>query len=279
MPRAVIMRICIVGLGRMGRGMAINLVNRGHVVYGYDIIPVSISNVSIVRDINQCNNMDFTILALPTGREVIDVLNKVPSDPGIILDTTTMGLDELENVLSIVKGKNLKYLTVRVERGPKDAERGDLVLFVGGDEGLYRNSEELLKQLGTPIYIGTHEQATALKLISTTVLITNTLVLAEASRAIQELGLDKDVVIKALSMSGADSAQLRTRLPWILSDNYPESFSIELASYVVEKFIRYMADLGASTPIVSVVQRLLRDGRAMGYGKRDFSEVARLIRS
>ncbi|WP_243674990.1 hypothetical protein [Vulcanisaeta distributa] len=64
------------------------------------------------------------------------------------------------------------------------------MLFVGGDEQLYRQAEEFLRQLGTLIYIGTHEQATLLKLISTSIIIANTMILAELSPLMRELGLD-----------------------------------------------------------------------------------------
>lgn len=273
------MRVCIIGLGRMGRGIAKNLVGRGHVAYGYDILPVSLAGINIVDDPGKCNGMDYTILALPTGNEVRSVLSKIPGDSGIILDTTTMGLDELKDALRIVNDKGLSYLTVRVEKGPRDAERGDLVLFVGGDESIYKRSEEFLKQLGTPIYIGSHEQATILKLISTTILIANTAILAEISPLIQKMGIDKDLAIKALSMSGADSAQLRLRLPWILSNNYPEAFSIDLAEYVVKELIRYTSEVDVDVTLTSVIHRLLKDGKAVGYGKKDFSELTKLFQS
>ena len=277
------MRVCVIGLGRMGRGMAINLVGKGNVVYGYDVnkavyAVVSSAGVKTVDSIGQCGDSDYVILALPTGRESAQVLGELSTN-AVVIDTTTMSLTELGQVLAIVSGKGLKYLTARLEGGPKQAEAGSLVMFVGGDEKLYVQSEEFLRQLGTPIYIGTHEQATLLKLISTSIIIANTLVLAELAPLMREVGLDTNTLVKALSMSGADSAQLRTRLPWIMSGNYPESFSIDLAKYVVGELIKHSMGRGKSLPIMSVIDKLLEIARNEGKGRGDFSEVAELLKA
>ncbi|MGC8607902.1 MAG: NAD-binding protein, partial [Vulcanisaeta sp.] len=178
----------------------------------------------------------------------------------------------------VVRNKKLKYITARLEGGPKQAESGSLVLFIGGDEQLYRQNEEFLRQLGTPIYIGTHEQATLLKLISTSIIIANTMILAELAPLIKDTGLDINTLIKALSMSGADSAQLRTRLPWILNGNYPESFSIDLAKYVIDETIKYASNRNETLPILTTIDKILGIAQGIGYGKKDFSEAAQILK-
>ena len=279
------MRICVVGLGRMGRGMAINLANKGHEVYGYDVDQRAIEaarstgKINVANDVKSCaSNSDYVIFALPTGRESLEVLNNIGGFRGIIMDTTTMGMGEVREVLKVVESRGLRYLSIRVERGPRDAEQGNLILYVGGDEGLYKESLGILNQLGTPIYVGSHEQVTALKLISNTILTANTIILAEVSAVIRRMGIDPDLVVKALSMGGADSAQLRTRLPWMLKGNYPESFSIRLARDVIDKALEYAQSMGIQLPITTLIDELLRIAEAAGYGSRDFSEIAEMLK-
>lgn len=279
------MRICVIGLGRMGRGMAINLSRRGHIVKGFDVDKNAASRLSgtgvvFTSDIAQCiEDVDYAILALPTGRESLEVIKGLAGAMrGVILDTTTMGINELREILKVVEGRRLSYLTVRLEKGPREAERGELVLYVGGDEGLFNASRELLSQLGTPIYIGNHEQATALKLISNVILTANTIILAEVSSVIRKLGIDPDAAVKALSMGGSDSAQLRLRLPWMLKGEYPEAFSIKLARDVIDKALEYAQMLNIQLPIVTLMDELLRLAETAGYGSRDFSELAELLK-
>ncbi|ABW01712.1 NAD(P)-dependent oxidoreductase [Caldivirga maquilingensis] len=279
------MRICVIGLGRMGRGIAVNLSRKGHEVLGFDIDPnaagrLSGSNVVVVNDMVKCTDgVDYVIIAVPTGRESISVISNIANAAkGIILDTTTMSLSELSNVLKIIEEKRLRYLSVRLEKGPREAERGELVLYVGGDEGLFKEANSILSQIGTPIYVGNHEQATALKLISNVILTANTVVLAEVSVLIRKLGMDPDTVVKALSMGGSDSAQLRTRLPWMLKGNYGESFSLRLARDVIDKALEYAQSIGIQLPMTTLIDELLRIAETTGYGSKDFSEIAEVLK-
>ncbi len=279
------MRICVIGLGRMGRGIAVNLARRGHEVSGFDVDPnaagkLSGSGVAVVNDMVKCTDgADYVVIAVPTGRESFNVINSIAGVvKGIILDTTTMSLSELNNILNAVKERGLRYLSVRLEKGPREAERGELVLYVGGDEGLFKEANSILSQIGTPIYVGNHEQATALKLVSNVILTANAVILAEVSALIRKLGMDPDTVVKALSMGGSDSAQLRARLPWMLKGNYGESFSLRLARDVIDKALEYAQSMGIQLPITTLIDELLRIAEAAGYGSRDFSEIAEMLK-
>ncbi|WP_291766879.1 NAD(P)-dependent oxidoreductase [Caldivirga sp. UBA161] len=279
------MRVCIIGLGRMGRGIAVNLSRRGHEVLGFDVDPntaskLSGSNVVVVNNMVKCvDGADYVVIAVPTGKESYNVVNSIAgAAKGVILDTTTMSLSELNSILKIVGERGLRYLSVRLEKGPREAERGELVLYVGGDEGLFKESSNILGQIGTPIYVGNHEQATALKLISNVILTANTVILAEVSSLIRKLGMDPDTVVKALSMGGSDSAQLRARLPWMLKGNYGESFSLKLARDVIDKALEYAQSMDIQLPIITLIDELLRIAEAAGYGSRDFSEIAEILK-
>ena len=279
------MRVCVIGLGRMGRGIAVNLSRRGHVVQGFDVDPnaagrLSGTGVKVTSDTTQCvEGADYVILALPTGRESLEVIRGIVNvAKGVILDTTTMSVSELRDVMQVVNEHRLKYLSVRLEKGPREAERGELVLYVGGDKALFDASMEVLSQIGTPIYIGSHEQATALKLISNVILTANAVILAEVSALIRKLGIDPDSVVKALSMGGSDSAQLRARLPWMLKGSYGESFSIKLARDVIDKALEYAQSTGVQLPLTTLINELLRLAEASGYGSRDFSEIAEMLK-
>lgn len=279
------MRVCVIGLGRMGRGIAVNLSRKGHEVLGFDIDPnaaskLSGSNVIVTSDMLKCpEGADYVIIAVPTGKESISVINSIAGVvKGTILDTTTMSLSELKDALKVVEERGLRYLSVRLEKGPREAERGELILYVGGDEELFKESSSILSQIGTPVYVGNHEQATALKLISNVILTANTVILAEVSTVIRKLGMDPDTVVKALSMGGSDSAQLRARLPWMLKGNYGESFSLRLARDVIDKALEYAQSMGIQLPITTLIDELLRIAEAAGYGSKDFSEIAEMLK-
>ncbi|MEZ0248892.1 MAG: NAD(P)-dependent oxidoreductase [Thermoproteus sp.] len=273
------MRISVIGLGRMGAGMAKNLARRGHVVTGYDISKEAVASAGVAPcELKACFDADYVILALPTGREVLEVLKAAGPTRAMVIDTTTQSLSELKAVLDAAGG--VKYLTCRVERGPREAEEGRLVLYVGGPRELFEEARGLLAELGEPLYVGTHEQATVLKLVSTAILAANTAVLAEAAEILRRYGFDPDAAVALLSKGGAASAQLASRMPAMLRGQFAVGFSAGQADAVLRRLLELAGGLGLEAlPLLTETREVLRSALAAGIGLKDLSELVLYIRS
>lgn len=274
----------MIGLGRMGRGIVKNLVKKGYSVLGYDVSP---SSYELLADITgfkpaalpEAREADYVLVTLPTARELLGVLDEITGSKGVIINMTTVGLDDAKAAASKAASMNLRYLTAMMEGGPANAETGTLTLYVGGPVEVYNSSVAFLRDIGNPIYVGSHEVATTIKLLSTAILLANTAILAEASQALLRLGLEPDLLVKALSSGGADSAQLRSRLPMMLSGLYKDVFSVDLGVYVLEEAIKAARALGSDyTPLLSHVVELLRAARGLGLGSHDVAELAEVYK-
>ncbi|ADL19348.1 6-Phosphogluconate dehydrogenase [Acidilobus saccharovorans 345-15] len=278
-------RVSVIGLGRMGRGIARRLSSRGYEVFGYDVMTSAYSYLKDLQNFKSLSSpadaseSDFVLLSLPGGSELLAILPQLKGLEGVAINLTTIGLEESRKAKSLAEDLGLKYITAMMEGGPTNAEAGTLVLYVGGNRGLYEASKQVLSDMGQHIYVGSDESAVALKLISTLILMANTVVLAEAASALKNLGAPPDDIVKALSMGGADSAQLRSRLPLMLKGSYKELFSIELGSYVAEEALKALKELGSTfTPVLAEVSEVLAAAKQRGLGKSDISEVEELYR-
>ncbi|MCG2882490.1 MAG: NAD(P)-dependent oxidoreductase [Acidilobus sp.] len=277
-------KVFVIGLGRMGRGIVKNLVKKGYSVLGYDVSPRSYELLAGITGFRpavlpEAREADYVLLTLPTARELLGVLDEITGSKGVIINMTTVGLDDAKAAASKAASMNLRYLTAMMEGGPANAETGTLTLYVGGPVEVYNSSLAFLRDVGNPIYVGSHEAATAIKLLSTAILLANTAILAEASQALLRLGLEPDLLVKALSSGGADSAQLRSRLPMMLSGLYKDVFSVDLGVYVLEEAIKAARALGSNyTPLLSHVVELLRAARGLGLGSHDVAEVAEVYK-
>jgi len=274
----------VVGLGRMGRGIVKNLVKKGYSVLGYDVSPRPyelLADVTSFRPaaLPDAREADYVLLTLPTAHELLGVLGEMTGSKGVIANMTTVGLDDAKAAASKAASINVRYLTAMMEGGPANAETGALTLYVGGPVEVYNSSLAFLRDVGNPIYVGSHEAAIAIKLLSTAILLANTAILAEISQALLRLGLEPDLLVKALSSGGADSAQLRSRLPIMLSGLYKDVFSVDLGVYVLEEAIKAARALGSDyMPLLSHVVELLRAARGLGLGSHDIAEIAELYK-
>ncbi|MCG2873085.1 MAG: NAD(P)-dependent oxidoreductase [Acidilobus sp.] len=277
-------KVFVIGLGRMGRGIVKNLVKKGYSVLGYDVSPRSYELLADITGFRpavlpEAREADYVLVTLPTARELLGVLDEITGSKGVIINMTTVGLDDAKAAASKAASMNLRYLTAMMEGGPANAETGTLTLYVGGPVEVYNSSLAFLRDIGNPIYVGSHEAATTIKLLSTAILLANTAILAEASQALLRLGLEPDLLVKALSSGGADSAQLRSRLPMMLSGLYKDVFSVDLGVYVLEEAIKAARALGSDyTPLLSHVVELLRAARGLGLGSHDVAEVAEVYK-
>ncbi len=275
-------RVYVVGLGRMGRGVVRNLARRGHEVLGYDISSEAYRRLEGTQgfrpssSVSEAENADYVLLLLPTARELLWALDELSGYGGVVINMTTVGLQDAREA---ARKAPPRYLTAMIEGGPANAESGTMTLYVGGPEETFKASAGLLSELGYPVYLGTHEAAATMKLLSTALLLVNVAALAEVSSALSSIGVDKDQVVKALSSGGADSAQLRSRLPIMLSRSYRDLFSADLASYVIREAMTAARSLGSGyLPILSSVAELIDALRSAGHGSHDVAELAELYR-
>lgn len=276
------MRISVAGLGRMGGGMARNLLERGDEVIGYDVNKEIASrfkdfkNFHFVENSRDIFNSDFVVLSLPTGNEVMEIMASAHGN-ALVLDTTTMSLIELKNVIEEIGDESRRYLTCRLERGPKEANEGKLAMFLGGDKDLYEKSKDFLDKIGEHIFIGNHEQATMMKLMSNMIGTAIVDLLGQMSVVIRKMGIDVKKAETALAMGGASTMQQFFRLEWQVKDEFGESFSMELAQHVIDMAIDSARTAEVfNMPMVDDNNLMMKAAMSQGFGKKDVSEISKM---
>ena len=274
------MKVGVAGLGRMGGGMTNTFLRDGVEVLGYDVNSNAVKRFTGVKGFQGARNpeelfsCDFCVLSLPTGGDVLEIL-KSYKGKSIIIDTTTISLNELEQILYNLGDRASSYLSCKLERGPKEANEGKLAMFVGGEDELYQKAVNILKILGDHIYLGNHKQATMMKLISNMVGTAVVDIFGEISVLLRKLDIDPDKAADALSMGGANSLTQMFRLRWQTEDKFGESFSLELAQHVIDMALESARDVGVtSMPVIEQNNLMMKLAKDMGVGKKDVSEIS-----
>ena len=226
-----------------------------------------------VTDLFLC---DYVILSMPTGRDVLDILSHYDKH-SVILDTTTISLGELQEIRAALGRKEANYLSWKLEMAPKEANEGKLAIFVGGERKLYEKTESVLKILGDYMYLGNHEQASMMNLISNMVRTAVVDIFGEISVLIRKLETDPESAALALSMGGASSVTQMFQLDWQSRDTFGESLSLELAQHVMEMALESARNAGVSNmPLIDQNNLLMKLARTMGIGKKDVSEISKI---
>lgn len=284
------MRTAFIGLGRMGSGLAKNLIRHDVEVALYDVREEATARVASLGGVPAKNveeavtsaDVVFTSVPLPRDLEALllgDSGAMTFMKPGAtVIDVSTIDPATAKRLAHAAAALELSYLECPLGKGPKQAEEGTEPIFAGGPRAVFDRYRLLLETIGSPVYyLGDVEQSAAFKIISNMVGMTNMVVLAEGMGLAERAGLDRDLFLELLAETGADSYQLHLRGPWVLKEDYAPRFSVDLTA----KDLR-LGDLMAKNwshpaEFSALALQYFQKAQGVGLGAEDTSAVYKVI--
>jgi len=173
------MKVGYIGLGLMGRGMALNLVKGDIDLVVYDLDPAAVqaltdagaASATSVAELARQVDVIFTSLPGPPQVEAV-VLGEggiVQSmKPGLVLfELSTSSLSLAKRIDQEIRDRGGVMMDAPVSGGPAGAASGDLAFWVGGDKDIFDRHQGLLGAMGDKaIYLGPLGAGTVTKLVN-----------------------------------------------------------------------------------------------------------------
>ncbi|MHB0996882.1 MAG: NAD(P)-dependent oxidoreductase [Elusimicrobiales bacterium] len=280
-------RIGFIGLGIMGRAMALNLVKAGFQVAVYNRTRHRTAEFS-----------DLACETAPTPRALAKISDTVIT---MVADNAAMDavLEGPEGVLSALSGgcslinmstvspaytaalakkcwtAGAGFLDCPVSGSKGAAESGKLVLLAAGEKALVERLSPVLKAMGTEVvYAGQPPAGTALKLCVNLVVAQLTTALAEAAALAEAQGIDPALVFEALEKNPVmNCGYFALKKENLLKKEFPPAFPLKH----MLKDARFMLEAAASRnlklPVTAAVESLFAKSYNSGYGDKDLSVV------
>ena len=159
-------RAGFVGLGRMGSGMAANLLAAGTDLVVFDPVPAAVQAAvklgarpaESIADLAAQADVIFT--SLPGPPEVEAVVLGVDGIAGamrpgtVLFELSTSARSLALRIHDLFRDKGSTMLDAPVSGGPAGARSGDLVLWIGGDRATFDRHVPLLQTFCRPHYAG-----------------------------------------------------------------------------------------------------------------------------
>ncbi len=148
------MEIGVIGLGKMGYGMACNLKDKGYTVFGYDVNKENSAQAkaygvltfdSIENFVKAFKTFKIICLLVPAGDAVdslIEVLAKFVNHEDILIDCGNSNYKDSIRRYNRLKEKDIAFLDCGVSGGPSGARNGACTM-IGGDEEIYRKVKDI----------------------------------------------------------------------------------------------------------------------------------------
>ncbi len=275
----------IVGLGHMGGNIAARFLKAGYTVYGEALHREGAKELEqqglgwrdTPRELAEASDVVFT--SVPDD----GVLQTVASGPDGILaglsgskvwvDMSTVSPHVSRDVAKRVQEKGATMLDAPVSGSVPQVQTGTLTIMVGGDEKSYARLEPILRELGTPNYIGANGHGLALKLAINISLAVQMLAFSEGLLLADRAGVDRKRAVDVMTESPIGSPMLKARADLVL--NLPDEAWFDVG--LMQKDIALALDTGRrlAVPLLSAAAAddVLTLARASGYEHRDLAAL------
>ncbi|MEK9758973.1 MAG: 3-hydroxyisobutyrate dehydrogenase [Paracoccaceae bacterium] len=280
------MKVGFIGLGNMGKPMALNLMAAGHEVNGFDTAPVEAEGLHILSTASEAaKGADVVITMLPNGailRSVAETVLPAMSAGAVFLDCSTVDVDSARAVAAMAAEANVIPLDAPVSGGIGGASAGTLTFMVGGSEAGFEKAKPLFDIMGQKaVHCGPSGNGQAAKICNNMILGATMIVTCEAFALADKLGLDRQSMFDVVSTSSGYSWTMNAYCPapgigpTSPSDNgYKPGFAAELMLKDLRLSQQAAEMVDADTPMGQMAQNLYAQFVEVEDGEgKDFSAM------
>jgi 3-hydroxyisobutyrate dehydrogenase len=280
----------VIGLGRMGLGMAANLAAKGFATVGFDPSPerqalARAAGVTILATPAEVfASADVAVASLPTAAHVTAVVEGesgflAHAKPGaVFVDTTTSEAAVSRRLAAAASAKGLGFLDAPVSGGPAGAEAGTLTMMIGGTEADLAKAMPALEAISAKrLHVGAPGAGNVAKLVNNLLVGAHLLTVSEAVRLSEAAGVPAADVLAVVNAASGRSAVSEVNYPrWILSGAFDSGFTMGLMRKDVRLAAALVDEVGADLPVSALVARLWAESAEALADGEDFNRIVEL---
>ena len=258
-----------IGLGIMGKPMAVHLVKAGHRVFVYDLNPLPVQELS-AKGAAACRSnkevaekSDIIILMLPdTPDAELALFGKEGVAEGVKKGSVVVDMSSISPIATKEFAKKLEELGVEmldapVSGGQVGAENATLSIMVGGKAEVFEKIKPFFEVMGKNIvHIGGHGDGQTCKVANQIVVALTIEAVSEALVFASKAGADPRKVRQALLGGFAQSRILDLHGERMINRSFKPGFRIQLHRKDLNLALQAARQLGVSLPNTATAQEL-----------------------
>jgi 2-hydroxy-3-oxopropionate reductase len=284
------MNIAFIGLGIMGRPMALNLKKAGHAVFVYGRRPESVAPLAdagctaCASPQEAAAHADVTIVMVSDTPDVETVLfgyNCVADGAkagSVVVDMSTISPTATRTFAAKLAARGIDMLDAPVSGGEVGAINATLSIMVGGKPAVFERVEPVLEAMGKNIVlVGDHGAGQVAKACNQIVVAVTIEAVAEALVFARRNGVDPAGVRDALMGGFAGSRILEVHGKRMLDNDYTPGFKTKLHQKDINIVMETAKELGLALPGAALVMQHLNALMGTGDGELDSSAVMKIV--
>jgi len=278
-------RVGVIGLGKMGLPIAVNLMERGFDVTGYrrsgspelaeagGIVAGSAAEVAASADV---------LLSILPGADDVEEVVQGPAGTlttlrrgTIHIEMSTIDVPRKARLRDAVQAAGGDLLDCPIIGSPGMVAPRLATTFASGDTVSISAVSAVLDAVAGPwVFTGPFGAGAQMKYVANLLLAVHTVAAAEAMALARRSGLDLELVQKTLDNSIASSAIWRQRGPMMAERAWsPAPGPIRTLQPILEQIEAHAAQTGLSAPVFAAAKEAFDKAVADGWGDLDIASV------
>jgi len=279
-----------IGLGVMGGQMVKRLLDKGHVVTGYNrtrskaqwLVDRGMKwgetprAVSATADITLC--MVTNTEALKTVAEGSDGFLAGFSAGKILIDMSTVSPSASRAFAAKVREKGADMVDAPVSGSVITLQEGKLSVMVAGRRETFERVKPLLQDIGPKVtYVGENGLALSMKIAINLSLAVQMLAFSEGVLLAEKSGIARETAVDVLTHSVIGSPMVQYRGPFVLKMPEEAWFNVNMMQKDMLLALEMGRQLDVPLPTTAVTNEFLTAARGMGFVEQDFAVVFKVL--
>jgi 2-hydroxy-3-oxopropionate reductase len=284
------MKLGFIGLGVMGRPMALNLMKRGHEMAIYarraeaaaPLIAAGARAYATPAEVAATAQVVFTAVTNSNDVEQIvlgqDGVIHGAARGGVLVDMETISPATARNVATALAEKGIDMLDAPVSGGPMGAEQATLSIMVGGKPAVFERVKPLFECLGrTVVHMGDHGAGQITKACNQLALLVTAQGTAEALSLAKNCGLDPGKVREVMLGGVASSRVLELFGKRMVERNFENGIETRLYYKDLDIVLALAHEFGLALPAAALTMQNINALIGRGEGRSDLSALIEVV--
>lgn len=283
------MNVGFVGLGIMGKPMALNLIKGGHTLFlnSRSGVPKELTDAggkACASPKEVAQQADIIITMVPDTPDVEKVLfgaNGIAeglSKGKTVVDMSSISPIETKQFASKINQLGCDYIDAPVSGGEVGAKNAALTIMVGAPQAAFDKVKPLFELMGKNItLVGGNGDGQTCKVCNQIIVALNIEAVSEALVFASKAGADPAKVRQALMGGFAASRILEVHGERMIKRTFDPGFRIELHQKDLNLALQGAKAMGVSLPNTATAQELFNSCSANGGAKSDHSAMVRAL--
>lgn len=279
----------IVGLGIMGGAIALNLIDRGWTVFGFDLSSDRCADVAGAGGVITSSVSDLSfkapliLVSLPTPAAAHAVAKEIAScgaSQRIVVEASTFSITDKMRFEAILSDSGHVALDCPLSGTGAQAKNRDLVVYASGhSEAIARCAPLFADFAKQSADLGRYGNGSRMKFVANLLVAIHNVAAGEAMALAIKAGLDRDQVVTLIGPGAGGSRMFQMRAPMMAKEKFePATMRISTWQKDMQIIREFAEELRCPVPLFDTTEPIYKRALDEGFGDLDTASVFKIMK-